>query len=447
MLPHRVAPLVPSRVYFAEGPRIVLRAFRLGLPPAHCRHARPATALSAPIRRRSTRRAAPKGSSGVSHRTSFSFLFGSLTWAQHCSRPHAFPANFVAPSAAEIETIMHARPATTLWLPLPLRSRVRLPAYSTTALSQRHARPSHASAPLHTCHVITAPPPHRHYTLAPSQPCPSRPLPRCCVFSPRPSHPASTPLPRPPVRCHACSVKPSPESASPRVVRMSAALATPFCPASTCATPRTLFGTPVSLCAHRTVVSFTAGRAVPFRLHPHMLRILVPVSTHPSQSMYTPAPLARVLPALPPCMPAPDSPPPRTRLIPFFPASSCARLCAPACPSRYTSILGILSTILVVIVILVDGVTTTESPGSLWSPADTSFGIDNRNHLGIAFGLFMAGLSSHAAIFSLARDMTDPREFNTMIDWVLVAATSIYALIGCTGYLMFWKSVCQEHHL
>ncbi|KAJ7870965.1 hypothetical protein B0H14DRAFT_2230216, partial [Mycena olivaceomarginata] len=127
----------------------------------------------------------------------------------------------------------------------------------------------------------------------------------------------------------------------------------------------------------------------------------------------------------------------------------------------YASILGILSTILVVVVFLVDGVTTTESPGSLWSPADTSFGIDNRNHLGIAFGLFMAGLSSHAAILSLARDMTDPTEFNTMIDWVLVrlhymsvfsesevgfqvVATSIYALIGCTGYLMFWKSVCQE---
>ncbi|KAJ7850167.1 hypothetical protein B0H14DRAFT_3137715 [Mycena olivaceomarginata] len=251
---------------------------------------------------------------------------------------------------------------------------------------------------------------------------------------------------------------PPPEPAPPRVVRTSAALAMLFHPASTCAAPRTLFGTPVSLCAHRTV-SFAAGGAaaapVPFRLHPHMLRILVPVSTRPSQSTSTPAPLARVLPALPPCTPTPDSPPPRTCLYtgtlslvirtaavppscalprPFFPASSCARPCAPACPSRYTFILGILSTILVVVVILVDGVTKTESPGSLWSPADTSSGIDNRNHLGIAFGLFMAGLSSHAAILSLARDMTDPSEFNTMIDWVLVVATSIYALIGSAWY-------------
>jgi vesicular inhibitory amino acid transporter len=75
--------------------------------------------------------------------------------------------------------------------------------------------------------------------------------------------------------------------------------------------------------------------------------------------------------------------------------------------SRYTPILGILSTVLIVVVILVDGVTKTESPVSLWSPADLSFGIDNWNHLGIVFGPFMAGFSGHAVIPSLARDMTN----------------------------------------
>ncbi|KAJ7886674.1 transmembrane amino acid transporter protein-domain-containing protein [Mycena leptocephala] len=110
----------------------------------------------------------------------------------------------------------------------------------------------------------------------------------------------------------------------------------------------------------------------------------------------------------------------------------------------YTSILGIISTILVVIVILVDGVTKTEAPGSLWSPAETSLGIDNWNHLGIAFGLFMAGFSGHAVIPSLARDMVDPSEFNKMIDWAFIVATGIYGLIACAGYLMFGNSVSQE---
>ncbi|KAK6977041.1 aa-trans domain-containing protein [Favolaschia claudopus] len=110
----------------------------------------------------------------------------------------------------------------------------------------------------------------------------------------------------------------------------------------------------------------------------------------------------------------------------------------------YTSILGIISTVFVVVVILVDGVSKTESPGSLWSPADTSLGIDNWNHLGIAFGLFMAGFSGHAVIPSLARDMTDPTQFNKMIDWAFVVATFIYGLIGCAGYVMFGNSVSQE---
>ena len=46
-----------------------------------------------------------------------------------------------------------------------------------------------------------------------------------------------------------------------------------------------------------------------------------------------------------------------------------------------------------IVVILVDGVLKKESPGSLWSPMETSFGIDNVNNLGLAFGLFMAGVS------------------------------------------------------
>ena len=43
-------------------------------------------------------------------------------------------------------------------------------------------------------------------------------------------------------------------------------------------------------------------------------------------------------------------------------------------------------------IIVFDGFTKVDSPGSLWSPAATSLGIDNYRELGIAFGLFMAGV-------------------------------------------------------
>ncbi|KAJ7619613.1 transmembrane amino acid transporter protein-domain-containing protein [Roridomyces roridus] len=109
-----------------------------------------------------------------------------------------------------------------------------------------------------------------------------------------------------------------------------------------------------------------------------------------------------------------------------------------------TSVLGIISTILVVVVVLIDGVSKTESPGSLWSPAETSFGIDSWNHLGIAFGLFMAGFGGHPVIPSLAKDMVDPSRFNEMINWAFAVATFIYALIACAGYLMFGSAVSAE---
>ncbi|KAJ7024165.1 transmembrane amino acid transporter protein-domain-containing protein [Mycena alexandri] len=110
----------------------------------------------------------------------------------------------------------------------------------------------------------------------------------------------------------------------------------------------------------------------------------------------------------------------------------------------YTSILGIISTILVVLVILIDGVTKTESPGSLWAPAETSLGINNYHHMGIAFGLFMAGFAGHAVIPSLVRDMIDPSKSSKMINYAFGVATSIYTLIACAGYLMFGNSVSAE---
>jgi vesicular inhibitory amino acid transporter len=59
----------------------------------------------------------------------------------------------------------------------------------------------------------------------------------------------------------------------------------------------------------------------------------------------------------------------------------------------YTSILGILSTVLLIVVVFVDGVFKKETPGSFWEPAETTFGVVSTSKLGIAFGLFMAGVS------------------------------------------------------
>ncbi|EAU92886.2 amino acid transporter [Coprinopsis cinerea okayama7 len=110
----------------------------------------------------------------------------------------------------------------------------------------------------------------------------------------------------------------------------------------------------------------------------------------------------------------------------------------------YTSILGIISTVMLVFVIFIDGFTKTDAPGSLWDPAPTRIGIQSYNKLGLAFGLFMAGFSGHPVIPSLARDMADPSQFDNMINWAFIIATFIYIAIGAAGYLMFGDSVHDE---
>ena len=130
----------------------------------------------------------------------------------------------------------------------------------------------------------------------------------------------------------------------------------------------------------------------------------------------------------------------------------------------YASALGILCTLFLVVVMFIDGLGKADSPGSLWSPAPTSLNPGNLEELGLAFGLFMAGVSAcvscrqservqancflqfsgHVVIPSLARDMVDPTQFDTMINWAFGIASAIYTTIGVTGYLMFGNSVFDE---
>ena len=67
----------------------------------------------------------------------------------------------------------------------------------------------------------------------------------------------------------------------------------------------------------------------------------------------------------------------------------------------YASILGISSTLLVICVVLYDGISKTDSPGSLWHPAETNWTVAGVGELGVAFGLFMAGVSYRPGQFSI----------------------------------------------
>lgn len=106
--------------------------------------------------------------------------------------------------------------------------------------------------------------------------------------------------------------------------------------------------------------------------------------------------------------------------------------------------MGILSTLCLTVVILIDGFSKTTAPGSLLEPAQTHFLFANWKNLGMAFGLFMAGFGAHAAMPSLAADMEDPSRFDEVMNYAFTFTTVFYALIGAAGYLMFGDDVSDE---
>ncbi|KAF9240946.1 transmembrane amino acid transporter protein-domain-containing protein [Melanogaster broomeanus] len=110
----------------------------------------------------------------------------------------------------------------------------------------------------------------------------------------------------------------------------------------------------------------------------------------------------------------------------------------------FPSLLGISSTLVVIAVIFIDGLSKSESPGSLWNPTQTSWSPGTLHEVGVAFGLVMAGFSGHIVIPSLARDMVDPSQFDHMANCAFTIATIMYVIVGYAGYLMFGSSVSDE---
>lgn len=111
----------------------------------------------------------------------------------------------------------------------------------------------------------------------------------------------------------------------------------------------------------------------------------------------------------------------------------------------FASILGVLSTFMLIFVLLEDGTTKMTTPGSLWESAPTEWWPKGAmTSVPISFGLFMAGFSGHAVIPSIVRDMQDHTHYESMLNWAFFVATCIYGLIGAAGYRMFGHGVSPE---
>ena len=110
----------------------------------------------------------------------------------------------------------------------------------------------------------------------------------------------------------------------------------------------------------------------------------------------------------------------------------------------YTSIIGILSTVALIIVIFIDGVYKPHGPGSLREPLPTSWTPDHWTTLPLALGLFMAPFGGHGVFPQVYVDMQDRRKFARSI-WISYGFTVFVSFcVAIMGYCMFGEGIEAE---
>ncbi|KAK9454733.1 transmembrane amino acid transporter protein-domain-containing protein [Dipodascopsis uninucleata] len=110
----------------------------------------------------------------------------------------------------------------------------------------------------------------------------------------------------------------------------------------------------------------------------------------------------------------------------------------------FTSFLGIVSTLSIVIVVFIDGIVKRTQPGSLWQPMETSLFPTNWMALPLSFGLLMAPWCGHSVFPNIYRDMRHPYKFSYCLNVSYSFTFVIDATMAILGFLMFGNAVSNE---
>lgn len=80
----------------------------------------------------------------------------------------------------------------------------------------------------------------------------------------------------------------------------------------------------------------------------------------------------------------------------------------------FASLMGLLASSLLLLITIYDGLSVTESPGSLWSPMPTKLWPDNWMAI-LNIGLIVYCYSGHSIVPAIYKDMKNPEKFPSMI--------------------------------
>ncbi|ORZ08983.1 transmembrane amino acid transporter protein-domain-containing protein [Absidia repens] len=131
-----------------------------------------------------------------------------------------------------------------------------------------------------------------------------------------------------------------------------------------------------------------------------------------------------------------------TRLISFCVLTPMTFL--PISKLAYTSVIGVVSSMLMVAIVVLDGLTKPTRPGSLWDPVETEWIPSEPFNIPLSFGLLMAVYSGHAVFPSLYRDMAEPKKYDRMVDTTYLITFTVYLIMAVSGYMMFGLDTMQE---
>ncbi|KAF7717851.1 Uncharacterized protein PECH_000057 [Penicillium ucsense] len=109
-----------------------------------------------------------------------------------------------------------------------------------------------------------------------------------------------------------------------------------------------------------------------------------------------------------------------------------------------TSILGIVSCTSIVLLICIDGLIKSDSPGSLRQPAKTFLFPENWATLPLSFGLIMSPWGGHGVFPNIYRDMRHPKKYGKSLWSTYIFTFSLDCSMAIIGWLMFGDVVRDE---
>ncbi|KAA8896017.1 transmembrane amino acid transporter protein-domain-containing protein [Sphaerosporella brunnea] len=110
----------------------------------------------------------------------------------------------------------------------------------------------------------------------------------------------------------------------------------------------------------------------------------------------------------------------------------------------FSSILGIMSTVSIFLIVLINGLIKPDFPGSLRDPAPTYAFPQNWMTLPVSFGLLMSPWGGHGVFPNIYKDMRHPYKYNRAVNITYWLTYLLDASMMAVGILMFGDGVMDE---